>query len=296
MTRPGPGLSRRTLLTAGAVGAVGVAAMTHAQAGGIVLGANVFGLGGDPDSPVPAAGATTRWTTVWSAARGRLVRVGVSLPPGIDSVDGLPVCLVLHGRGGTAATGLERLGLGQFAAEQFASGAPPFAVVALDGGLTYWHRRADGDDPVAMVLSEVLPRLEQQGAIVDRLGVWGWSMGGFGALLMALEHPERIRAVVATSSSLWPRLQDATPGSFDDEHDWRAHGVLDRLSGWPCVPVRLDCGDSDEYAAVNRRARALLHAASADPSGAQVRGGHTYGLWRSLAGDQARWLAERLLR
>src|SRR5947199_301181 len=60
-------------------------------------------------------------------------------------------------------------------------GTPPFALAAVDGGRdTYWHRRADGDDPQAMLLEEFLPMLTKQGLRTDSFGVTGWSMGGYG--------------------------------------------------------------------------------------------------------------------
>ena len=40
---------------------------------------------------------------------------------------------------------------------------PPFAVVSVDGGDTYWHRRASGADSDAMVLTELLPMLAMHG-------------------------------------------------------------------------------------------------------------------------------------
>ena len=47
-------------------------------------------------------------------------------------------------------------------AQAVAAGLPPFAVVAVDGGGSYWHKRASGEDAGAMVLDELIPMLGTQ--------------------------------------------------------------------------------------------------------------------------------------
>ena len=74
--------------------------------------------------------------------------------------------------------GVER-GLAQLAR----AGYPPFAVVAVDGGNSWWHRRVTGEDSGAMVLTELLPMLPTKGLDTSRVGFIGWSMGGYGSLL-----------------------------------------------------------------------------------------------------------------
>ena len=54
-------------------------------------------------------------------------------------------------------------GVEQGLAQAVAAGIPPFAVVAVDGGGSYWHKRASGEDSGAMVLDELIPMLERPG-------------------------------------------------------------------------------------------------------------------------------------
>ena len=72
-----------------------------------------------------------------------------------------------------------------------------FAIICVDGGETYWHRRADGDDPAGMIVHEVLPRAAAAGMHTGRIGIVGLSMGGYGALLIAeqfsAEQPSTFR-------------------------------------------------------------------------------------------------------
>ncbi|MBV9098912.1 MAG: esterase, partial [Frankiaceae bacterium] len=68
---------------------------------------------------------------------------------------------------------------------------------------TYWHRRSDGDDPQLMLLTEFIPLLASRGLRTDRLGLAGWSMGGYGALLLAERiGPSRCAAVAVDSPAL----------------------------------------------------------------------------------------------
>ena len=62
-------------------------------------------------------------------------------------------------------------GVEQGLAQAVAAGLPPFAVVAVDGGGGYWHKRASGDDSGAMVLDELIPMLGEQGLDTSRVGV-----------------------------------------------------------------------------------------------------------------------------
>lgn len=252
MFTPAP-LSRRAFLRSSTLAAGAVLGATALHAASSWARDLVDAERADVDRLIPAAGCRTTWSTMWSSARQQQVEIGVALPPGAVSLEGQPVCVVLHGRGGSPRVALEDLGLGQFIAAEVARGARPFALVAVPGGTTYWHRRNDGDDPAGMIWDEVLPRLAAQGADVDRVGLWGWSMGGFGALLLAEQRLERVRGR-RRSTCLWPTLQAATEGAFDDAADWARNDVMTRLGRLQGLPLRIDCGSSDRYthAHVNR--------------------------------------------
>lgn len=51
-------------------------------------------------------------------------------------------------------------------------------------GGSYWHKRASGEDSGAMVLSELIPLLDTHNLDTSRVAFLGWSMGGYGALLL----------------------------------------------------------------------------------------------------------------
>ncbi|REQ89570.1 hypothetical protein DSJ44_06040, partial [Mycobacterium tuberculosis] len=168
-------LTRRALLRWGAGAGAGAA------------GVWAFGALVDPLEPQaapapfepPTAGSSlpTRISGSFiSAARGGIkTNWVISMPPG-QSGQLRPV-IALHGKDGNAGMMLD-LGVEQGLARLVKEGKPAFAVVGVDGGNTYWHRRSSGGDSGAMVLDELLPMLTSMGMDTSRVGFLGWSMGG----------------------------------------------------------------------------------------------------------------------
>ena len=164
-------------------------------------------------------------------------------------------------------------------------------VVALHGhgGDFYWHARRSGIDPGALVVRELLPLLAgKKGLATDRIGLIGWSMGGYCALLLASRlGPRRVSGVVATSAALWQSPGDSAPGAFDDRQDFVRNDVFSARPVLARLPVRLDCGSEDPFIAANRAfARGLPTAtATFDP------GAHTETYWTAQASAQMTWLS-----
>lgn len=184
-----------------------------------------------------------------TARRGTTVAYDVLLPPGHSDPTGLPVCLALHGRGGNHRTAVSGPHLDRALAAVTRAGSAPFAIVAMDGGdHTYWHRRADGDDPQAMLIHELLPRLSSMGMRTNRIAVFGWSMGGYGAFLLAETlGRSRVAFAAADAPALWLHPGDSAAGAFDDAEDFHRNDVFagrPRLAG---IPVRVVCGASDPF-------------------------------------------------
>jgi len=212
-------------------------------------------------------------------------------PYGSDTGSSLPVAVVLHGRGGdhTSAFDDGYLGLDRFLAQAVGAGSAPYAMASVDGGETYWHRRADGEDAGAMVVDELLPLLAEHGLDVGRLAFLGWSMGGYGALRLAgLLGRERVAAAAAMSPALWHRFADTAPGAFDDAADFAGVTVFGRQQQLDGVRVRVDCGEGDPFYAADRD---YVEGFRARPAGGFQRGGHDAGYWRRVAPHHVRFIA-----
>lgn len=253
-------------------------------------------LGRCGDLPVPPAATTTvRTLTLRSARRRTDVAVTIVPPSPGAALDGMPVAIALHGNGGTGAATVRGSALDRYLPHAVAhGGVPPFAVVAVDGGGdTYWHARANGDDPLAMIVDELLPLLREQGADVGRVGVIGWSMGGYGALLLARRlGPARTAAAVASSPALFRSHADArasNPRAFDGPDDFARNDVFAGLDGLRGIPLRVDCGTSDPFAPMARRLRDRLR-----PEGGMSGGCHDGAYWRRRLPGQLAFLGRHL--
>lgn len=241
-----------------------------------------FGAGADP--------GLVRRGRFRSLARGRDVEWVLVLPPGVDSPAGLPLVLVLHGRSGRAANAVDDLHLDR----HLAALGRPLALAAVDGGDGYWHPRASGDDPLGMLVDELVPLV---GADTSRLGAVGWSMGGYGALNLARESAAgrlgglRVSAVSALSPALFESASEARPGAFDGPDDFARWGNLldDPVPG--TVAVRVECGRQDPFAGVTR---AYLDRASPRPAGGITKGCHDAPYWQRAAPAALAHLADHL--
>ncbi len=266
--------NRRTVLRMGlgaAVGAIAVGATALPKAVG---------------QPAP----TYRSGSFVSAARGGVsTNWAIAQPPGQTAP--LRPVIALHGKGSDAATVMAG-GVEQGLAEAVAAGLPPFAVVAVDGGGGYWHDRDSGDDAGEMVLDELIPMLAGQRLDTSRVGFIGWSMGGYGALLLGARlGPARTAGICAVSPALWTSAGAAAPGAFDGEQDYAANSVWG-LAALGAVPIRIDCGNGDPFAAATRQFIAQLPN---PPAGGFSPGGHNDAFWSSQLPAEISWLAPLLV-
>jgi enterochelin esterase-like enzyme len=300
-----PKLTRRALLRLGAGAAVGAA-------GGYALGSvldsghpaavdrvSMTGAGVPlappappaPREPAPAANAAPTYLTgsFVSTARGGVpTNWAIARPPG--QTKALRPVIALHGKGQDANSVMAG-GVEQGLAQAVAAGLPPFAVVAVDGGGSYWHKRASGEDSGAMVLTELLPLLDTQDLDTSRVAFLGWSMGGYGALLLGSRlGPARTAAICAVSPALWTSYGATAPGAFDSAADWSANNVFG-LPALGSIPLRVDCGTSDPFYSATQQFIAQLPT---PPSGGFSPGGHDGTFWSQQLPAELTWLAPLL--
>ena len=280
-------LSRRGFLMLGGGGAVALAAgVSFAERHRIEDAI-------DPPHARAPGGPTgpQRSGTFVSRARRRTVRWEVAWPPGSQPGDHLPVALVLHGRGDDSRAAFGAQGLQHFLAASVRAGTPAFALAAIDGGdHTYWHARADGDDPQTMLTAEFLPLLGRMGLRTERFGLTGWSMGGYGALLLATTMPARVLAVATDAAALWRRPGDTAAGAFDSPADFARGDIFARTGQLSGIPLRLSCGRTDPFAGANHALAAALPAAEHS----FPRGGHTVGCWNTMRPADMAFLGRHL--
>lgn len=197
--------------------------------------------------------------------------------------------VVLHGKGGNHAYAFGHgLGLDHF----LVTGHHRFALASVDGGNTYWHHRTSGEDAGGMVIEEFLPLLVGHGLDTSRIGLLGWSMGGFGALwLGGVLGRNRVAAVAAESPAIWHRAGQSAPGAFDDPADFVAHDLFTHTQALTGIAIRIDCGTDDPFYSAARDYAAAL---TPKPAGGFQPGAHTLGYWRRMAPAQLTFMASHL--
>jgi pimeloyl-ACP methyl ester carboxylesterase len=296
-------VSRRAILRLGvgaAAGAAGAYALgTALESGSSVAGPSVSMTGaGAPLAPLapppplePARSAAPTFVNgsfVSAARSGIETNWAIARPPGQTQT--LRPVIALHGKGGDAASVMAG-GVEQGLAQAVAAGLPPFAVVSVDGGGGYWHKRASGEDAGAMVLGELIPMLDSQGLDTSRVAFLGWSMGAYGALLLGARlGPARTAAICAVSPALWMSYGATAPGAFDSAGDWSANTVFG-LPALASIPIRVDCGNSDPFYSATQQFIAQLPT---PPAGGFSPGGHDAAYWsQQLPGDLS-WIAPLL--
>lgn len=141
---------------------------------------------------------------------------------------------------------------------------------------------------------------------MDRQAITGHSMGGHGALTVALNHPGRFRSVSAfapiVAPSQVPWGQKALTGYLgDDRAAWRKHDAVALIENGARVPeILVDVGDADPFIEKELRPE-LLERACAEagiPLKLRIQAGydHSYYFISTFLADHLRWHAERLRR
>jgi acetyl esterase/lipase len=309
--------SRRTVLLGGlgVVVAGGVAGYELVQDGtlpGKYALARLTGACGSPPPPPHGSPPVRRAVSFYSRFRHREVTMVTLVPSGRPTAAGLRVVVALHGSGADAQSMADQVGPAMTVAR-----IRGFAAVTVDGGDTYWHDRDDGDDPIGMIVREVLPRLAADGMHTSHIGLAGESMGGYGALLLAeqLARPSllpravraasgssdvlpRPAAVAALSPAIFATYADARAanrGAFDDQADFDRNDIFGGLTALHTVPTLVSCGADDPF----EPEAALLRARLAGLTGHQPPGGilpgcHDDAFWdRNLPGS-LRFIGEHL--
>jgi enterochelin esterase-like enzyme len=213
----------------------------------------------------------------YSRARRRDVGYSIAYPPGHGPGSELPLVVMLHGFGANHTSALAGMSPAQAVALKVGGRAlAPMAMVTVDGGGGYWNPHP-GDDPMAMVITELIPRCQRLGLgrPPRRIGAMGISMGGYGALLFAEKYPQLIAAAAAISPAIWTsyaQARSANSGAYASAAAFAASDCVTHTASLARTPVRVASGYGDPfYPGVQALARAL-------PAGAVVdfgKGCHT---------------------
>jgi S-formylglutathione hydrolase FrmB len=193
--------------------------------------------------------------------------VWVWRPPGADSAS-IPVLYFLHGYPGKADDPFD-YGLAKVLNQRLQDGYAPFIVASLDGNGerhsdTEWANSYNGSELVEdRVIDADIPAVEGSHRR-DAAHRWisGFSMGGYGAMNIALHHPAMFSQVVSIAgyfrsndlSDMFGDRASVTAWNTPDDQVARARGLH----------ILLDEDASDPYSLITGQAPAFAKLLAAD--------------------------------
>lgn len=253
------------------------------------------------------------------------VKYSVYLPADYESSQrNYPVLYLLHGYSDDE-TGWIQFGEANVIADKgIAEGAFPSCIIIIPDGKVSWYCNTfDGKDRWEdMFIKELIPFVEKEYRIRSKKefrAIAGLSMGGYGALGLAMRNPDLFSSCVAMSSGTFsdeeiiqqPEKQYNTyfkniygnnlKGDARISEAWKATSPLHLIHTVPAEKLKgirfyIDCGDDDFL----YKGNSLLHIGMRDLNIAheyRVRNGaHEWSYWRTGLYDGLKFIGEKFHR
>ncbi len=155
------------------------------------------------------------------------------------------------------------------------------------------------------ILNELSELVAENFAVdMSRQGIFGHSMGGHGALIMALRNPERFKSCSAFAPIVNPMTADWSTTAFgkylgDDVAQWRAYDAVALIEdGHEVSDLLVDQGDADSFLENGLRPWLLEEACRNANINLTLRMqagyDHSYFFISTFMDDHLRWHAARL--
>jgi S-formylglutathione hydrolase len=154
------------------------------------------------------------------------------------------------------------------------------------------------------VAHELPALVEQHFPVTKKRAISGHSMGGHGALVVALKNPGRYSSVSAFSPIVSPSRVPWGEKAFtaylgSDRETWRAYDATELVkTANEKLPLLIDQGDADEFLSTQLQPRLLQEAAKAagHPLELRMRAGydHSYYFIASFIGEHVAYHATAL--
>ena len=238
----------------------------------------------------PARSAEVDTVSVHSDAMNKSVKTVIITPDNYAQQDSLPVVYLLHGYGGNYADWVDKAPGIKALADHYG-----LMIVCPDGGIGSWY----WDSPVdpafryeTFVANELVAWVDSQyKTIKSREGraITGLSMGGHGALYLAMRHLDVYGAAGSTAGGVdirpFPLNWDMAKrlGSYADQPDrWDTYTVVNQVHRLTpnALALIIDCGTSDFFYGVNEQLHRKLLDCNIPHTYMTGPGSHNWDYWQ----------------
>jgi putative tributyrin esterase len=223
-------------------------------------------------------------------------QVGVASPADADG-DGPPVLYLLHGLSDDHTAWLRYTSIERYAT------AAGLAVVMPAVARSFYTDEAHGHaywTYVSDELPEIVSSFYRVSTRPERTYVAGLSMGGYGAVRLALARPRRYAAAASLSGALDIVRRAEEPVRREEMHG-RVFGgppgqeqdlfaLLDRAQPDDVPPLHITCGAQDRLLEDSQEFVRRAEAKGVAVTSAFPPGDHEWGLWDRLIQDVIAWL------
>lgn len=256
----------------------------------------------------PAILAEERLFIRQSVLRGKEVRFWAFVPQREAAGETFPTLYLLHG-----ATGDYR-DWRSHARSKLMDLSATYGVVIItpDGDPHGWYVDSPEEETSQLesyFTDELIPYVEGDSGLPvapggEHRALAGLSMGGHGALSLALRNPGEFAAATSMSGILditkhpksWEIAKRLGPLAKNEEA-WQEHSVafLLRAESEPLLPILIACGDSDKAAwKENLALHEELEAAGRTHEWTATGAGHSWSFWKSELEPHVAFVAEHL--
>jgi putative tributyrin esterase len=239
--------------------------------------------------PIPG-NKCLRFLNFRGAALGSRGDVLLFSPPGMESLDRLPLLLLLHGVYGCQWNWWLNGDINTIAMDMLREGTTVPMMIAMpsdglwgDGSGYVPHAHADYEkwivDDVPSCLRELFPQLHPEKFLMA-----GLSMGGYGAMRLGMKYASRVQGI-SVHSSVTNTTQLAQFIPFPVQAFQYAGEVDTNLLHWAATnrdhlpPLRFDCGTEDPLIEANRELHSALTKLHVPHSYEEFPGGHDWQYW-----------------
>jgi S-formylglutathione hydrolase FrmB len=238
---------------------------------------------------VPASAAVVDTIQIYSQSMQKNIKAVIITPDTYKSAPELPVVYLLHGYSGNHLDWINKARGFEKAVDQY-----NLIIVCPDGGFGswYWNSPVDPNSQYETFVSDELVKAidAKYSTIKDRTGraITGLSMGGHGALYLAIKHQDIFGAAGSMSGGVdirpFPNNWDMSLqlGTYAEQPErWEKNTVINMLNLLTpnSLAIIIDCGTDDFFFKVNENLHSQLMYLNIPHDFITRPGAHTWPYW-----------------